>query len=314
MVRIEDDLLMPFEGSDRKAAVCLGNFDGVHIGHQALLLENSRKAAEQSLVRRVVTFDPHPGILMGDPRLKLIHTKEQKADRIEETGHADELIFLHFTEALRSMEPERFFEEILLSRYQACLVTVGDDFRFGKYGRGDVKMLEKLCGEAGISLIVLPRVEYGGAPVSSSRVRAYLESGQIEKASELMGRRCSLSGIVEEGKHVGRKLHAPTVNIMFEEHQVIPMRGVYVSEIEVRGQKYFGVSNVGINPTFGGEAPRIETYIFDFEKELYREKIRVSLLRFLRPEKAFDSPEDLKAQIARDVENAKAYVKEMVNP
>ena len=310
MRRIEDDLLSPFSGQKTPAAICLGNFDGVHIGHQALLMENDRLAKEEGLYRRVLTFDPHPGILLGDPRVKLIDTREQKAEKIEETNTADELVMMRFTKDLMRMEAEDFFHEILLSRYEAKLITVGDDFHFGRGGKGNAELLEKLCAQTGTRLRVLERVLYQESPVSSSRIREALEDGRLEEASELLGKPYSLTGTVAEGKHVGRKLHAPTVNLMLEERQVIPRRGVYVSEITVRGMTLYGVSNVGINPTFGGEKPRVETYIFDFHEELYTEKIRVRLLKFLRPEKAFGSPDELREQITRDIENANVYVKE----
>lgn len=310
MRRIWDDLSSSFSGAAADAAVCLGNFDGVHLGHQALLFENDHLAKQQGLLRRVVTFEPHPRLLMGDPSFRYIYPDELKTLRIQRTGAVDELIAMRFDEILRQMGPEAFFEEILLGRYRAKAITVGDDFRFGRYGEGSPETLARLCDSCGIHLEILPRITLKGSAVSSSRIREYLEDGDIETASELLGSPYQIRGTVHQGKHVGRKLHAPTVNVWFEEHQVVPKRGVYASQIRIGDRLFHGISNVGINPTFGGERPRTETYIFDFDEDVYGEEIEVGLLHFMRPERTFESPEALREQIDRDIDHVKEFFKE----
>ena len=309
MERIFDDLSSSFAGDSADAAVSLGNFDGVHVGHQALLEKNNRTAENAGLIRRVVTFEPHPRAVARDPGFRFIYSGRQKAAKIDSLGLCDELVIMNFTRELKEMEPEDYFKQILIGRYHAKAITVGDDFRFGRFGRGDTRMLAEFCEREQIQLTVMPRVCLEGGPVSSSRIREYLEQGEMELAAELLGEPYQINGMVHQGKHVGRKLHTPTVNLWFDESQVIPRKGVYVSRIRIGQEHFTGVSNVGIHPSFGGESPRVETFIFEFAKEVYGEDIGISLLHFLRPEHAFDSPEALKEQIDIDINHAKAYFK-----
>lgn len=311
MVRIEDDLKTVFSGDPGRSAICLGNFDGVHLGHAALLQKNDQEAKERGLCRRIVTFEPHPRILMKDPTFRLIESRELKTAHLESLQLADEIIFEQFDDHLMHMAPEDFFEEILLSRYHAELITVGDDFHFGDHGKGDAALLQRMAEKHGVTVLIVPRIRLEGEFVSSSRIREALENGQMELAEKLMGRTYELGAVVSQGKHVGRKLQAPTVNMLFEEEMVVPRHGVYVSEICLEdGQIFQGVSNVGINPTFGREKPRIETYIFDFHEDLYGKKIIVRLLKFLRPERKFESAEALKEQIGKDINEAKCFYEE----
>ncbi|MBO6158337.1 MAG: bifunctional riboflavin kinase/FAD synthetase [Firmicutes bacterium] len=285
-----------------KNAIAIGNFDGVHLGHRALIRSNGEGT---DLRRMVLTFTPHPRMVMKDPDFRMIYSEEKKIRLLKETGLIDELVLLPFDEAQMNQSAEDFFYHILLEKYQAGMICVGDNFRFGRKAMADVSDLKKLCEKNGVICRILPRVTRNRVPVSSSRIRRLLEEGTISKAHELLGRSYTIDGFVHTGKHVGTTMHTPTINLPLEEGTVDPRHGVYISEIELDGRKYDGISNVGINPTFGGESPRIETFIFDFDEMIYGAEVKVKPLHFIREERKFKDPQELRAQIALDIEEAK---------
>lgn len=289
------------------AVVVLGNFDGVHRGHRLLLEKADQIAKQQRLLRRVLTFAPHPKQAMGQAGFKLIYEEEQKITLMNETGLVDELILLTFDQRLQSMPAEEFFYHILQLRCHAQAVVVGDNFRFGRAGEGDAALLQKLCEENEKKCIVVSRKKADDMPISSSRIRKLLEEGQMEESARLLGRPYFIEGTVKKGKQLGQRMQTPTINIPMEEKRLAPKSGVYVSKTYIDGECLPSISNVGHNPTVGGESLRTETHILDFSGDLYGCSIRVELLRFLRPEIRFESVEALYHQLAKDVKRAKDY-------
>lgn len=292
----------------KASVLVLGNFDGVHQGHRLLLEEADRLGKKLGLHRRVLTFSPHPK--KRQQNFKLIYEDEQKAQLMAETGWVDELIFLTFDENLKTMSPEDFFDEILRKRYTARAVVIGDNFHFGYQGKGDAKELSRLCEAAGIVCRVMDRKHKGEEPISSSRIRTLIEEGRMEEAALLLGRPYFVEGTVKRGKQLGQKMQTPTINLLMEENRLAPKSGVYVSRTQIAGKGFPSVSNVGHNPTVGGESLRTETHILDFSGDLYEQQVRVELLRFLRPEKRFESVQALYHQLAKDVMSAKKYFME----
>lgn len=306
---IRDSLDAAWTGSEQSAVVVLGNFDGIHRGHRMLLEEADKLSREenQSLRRRVVTFSPHPKQAMGQPDFRLIYNERQKAELMEETGWVDELIFLAFQKQLQTMPPEEFFTTILQGRYHARAVVVGDNFHFGWKGMGDSALLQKLCNQHGIRCRVMPRMQMEGEAVSSSRIRVLLEQGEIGEAGRLLGRPYFVEGQVRHGKQLGRKRQTPTINLPMREERLVPKKGVYVSRTFTEKGCFSSISNVGHNPTVGGESLRTETHILDFSGDLYGQTVRVELLKFLRPERRFESVDALYAQLKTDIAHTKEY-------
>ncbi len=314
MIRAYDDLGASGKVERVPCVVTIGNFDGLHEGHRCLLREADRMAecfakSGVKVERRLLTFSPHPKHVLGDPDLKLIYTDAEREDLVEETGLVDRMITAAFTPQLMHTEPEAYVTEILKARYGAVGVVIGDDFHFGNHGAGTPEDLKRIGEREGIKVCVVPRVVMDGAVVSSTRIRALLETGDMEEADRLLGRPYYVEGKVTEGKHLGREVGTPTVNLKVESERLVPLEGVYASRTIVDGKTFESISNVGSNPTFGDDL-RTETYIFDFDRNLYGKKVRVELLRFIRPEQKFEGAEALKKQLQTDIAKAKEYFTE----
>ncbi len=307
MLTIQDTLMEQTKMEAAPSVVILGNFDGIHLGHRMLLHEADQLASEQELRRRVITFSPHPKQVMGQSDFRLIYSESQKETIMEETGWVDELILLSFDEMLRTMRPEEFFEKVLLDRYQAKAVVVGYNFHFGLHGTGDTALLQKLCRAHGLQCRVVQKLDIAGEDISSSHIRQLLQEGYMEKANLLLGRPYFVEGNVARGKQLGRTIETPTINILMNEERLAPSKGVYISQTHTEKGVFPSISNLGNNPTVGGESLRTETHILDFADDLYDQTVRVELLRFLRPEQRFDSVEALKSQLAKDIAGAKEY-------
>lgn len=307
MLTIQDNLMDQPKMEAAASVVILGNFDGIHLGHRTLLHEADQLAGEMGLRRRVITFSPHPKQAMGQPDFRLIYSEEQKQAIMEETQWVDELIMLSFDEKLRTMQPEEFFNEVLLKRYQAKAVVVGYNFRFGVKGSGNTALLQKLCQAHGLECRVVQKLEIVEEDVSSSRIRQLLQEGRVAEANLLLGRPYFVEGRVSYGKQLGRKLSMPTINVLMKEERMAPRKGVYISCTHTQKGTFASISNMGNNPTVGGESLRMETHILDFSGDLYEQTVRVELLKFVRPEQKFDSVEALQKQVALDIAAAKEY-------
>ena len=290
-------------------AAALGNFDGLHQGHRALLRAASAMAEETGLAPGVVTFYPHTAKLLKG-QAPVLYTAEQKEELMAETGQVQWLIRLTFDRTLMELSPETFVSEVLRQRLNVRGGVVGDNFRFGCRGEGTAGTMEELCRKKEMACRIIPRVTAGGEPVCSTRIRKLVTEGRMEEAGELLARPYFLCAEVTRGKHLGTRLQVPTINLIPEADQVIPRRGVYVSRTLVDGQARPSVTNVGCNPTVGGEPLRTETHILDGAGDLYGKKVRVELLHFLRPEIRFENTGTLQEQLLRDIENARKYFEE----
>jgi riboflavin kinase/FMN adenylyltransferase len=285
-------------------AVAVGNFDGVHRGHQALLATALRDARESSGTAVVLTFDPHPSQVLAPERApRALLTLDQKAELLGQLG-ADKLAVLPFTLELSRERPEDFARLVLQQTLGARVVVVGAGFRFGHKRAGDVALLEGMGGELGFRVHAFPPMLHEGAPISSTRIREGLSRGDVESASELLGRPFFVDGDVVSGDGRGRTIGVPTANLN-PINEMLPCSGVYACRCEARGVSQGAVVNIGTRPTFGGRTTTIEAHLLDFAGDLYGARLRVSFLQRLREERAFSGAEALIAQIRQDIETAR---------
>ncbi len=287
-----ETLLLPQEPYGRPTVTALGFFDGVHIAHAALLEKTVAIAREKGLVPAVFTFldAPHK---TGERLLSF----EERLARFEVYGI--EVVFAADFAALRSLSPEDFMERVLKGTCRSALAVCGFNFRFGKEARGDSALLSSLLPES----VILPPIELDGGTVSASRVRALLADGRVEEAARLLGAPYTVRGKVLHGKALGRTIGFPTANM--KPKALLPKDGVYETRVLLGSESYIALTDIGLRPTAetAGER-RMETYIPHFSGDLYGKELSVSFLRRIRGEKQFDSIEDLKAQLARDLAEA----------
>ncbi len=291
------------------SVVTIGNFDGIHIGHQAILQQARAEADRLNVPVVVVSFEPHPGkVLFPQKAPEIIKTNKQKRDLLRANG-VDYYFVLQFTPEFSRMEPETFIEEILVGTLGASAILVGEGFAFGRKRRGSVTMLREMGTAHGYEVVPVSHVEVDGEVVSSSRIRTLLKNGRIRQANQLLGRRYYMEGIVIRGERLGRKLGYPTANIM-SENELVPMLGVYTTYTTVGDVRYDSVTNIGLKPTFGGKKIIVETHLFGFDREIYGERIRIEYLSFIRPEVKFEHVDELVAEIGRDCEIARRVLRE----
>lgn len=286
-------------------SVALGVFDGVHLGHRAVISTARNVQASLEVPCPLVTVLSLTGVPKTGGRLL---TETQEKERAETLG-VDEWLCVPF-ESVRDMLPETFVADILYRKLNATVVTCGYNFRFGKGGAGDAAMLKELCEPFGIEVRVVPAVERDGASISSTAVRCALEQGDPELAMQLLGRPYAVAFPVCEGNHLGGGWGVPTVNQPFPEGFVCPRFGVYASLVVLGDREYRAITNIGVHPTVGGTvAPQAETHVFGFDGDLYGQTPSVKLIRFLREERHFNSVDELRAQIATDCDAAEALLR-----
>jgi riboflavin kinase / FMN adenylyltransferase len=288
------------------SVVALGNFDGVHLGHQAVV----RRAVEEGRRRgtKVVaaTFDPHPrAVLAPGSEPRLLTTLEMRREELLGYG-VDEVWAIRFDEALSRKSPEEFVRDVLVGEIGAAAVVVGENFRFGHRAAGDFRELERLMrGFGGEAYAVPVRSEGGEAPISSTRIRRLVGEGEVAEAARLLGRPYVLRGDVVVGDKRGRTIGFPTANVVADPALVVPARGVYAGFVRVGKDTYAACTNIGVAPTFERRESRVEVYLLGFEGDLYGREVDVSFLERIREEKRFSGVEELKTQISRDVEAAR---------
>ena len=297
----------PVPSDARGSSAAIGNFDGVHLGHQAIL----RVAAEGPGALSVLTFEPHPREVFAPdaPPFRLM-TAEARAHRLEKLGVA-ELFERNFDADLAALSPEDFARRVIVDELQLAHATVGADFRFGKDRAGDAETLVRLGRELGFGVSVADLVSDGAAHVSSTRIRDALSEGRPRDAAAMLGHWHRIEGVVEHGEKRGRELGYPTANLSVEGLH-LPRLGVYAVEVDVltgphRG-RYGGVASLGVRPMFGENQPNLETFVFDFSGDLYGAVMSVALVEFLRDEAKFDGLEALIVQMDADSAQARAIL------
>jgi riboflavin kinase/FMN adenylyltransferase len=291
-----------------KQVMAIGDFDGVHLGHQEVIGRALYTAEQLHLPASIMTFDPHPRVVLGHDKYKELLTPIHKRMELFEQMGVSYMYAVHFNEALMRLSPGQFVDEILLP-LGVDTVIVGFDFAFGYQGKGNPDILCELSHGKFTVEVVRP-YHIDGAKVSSTLIRDALLNGNVAAATRLLGRRYSVRGKVVSGDGRGRTIGFPTANFEPDEGYVKPLNGVYAVKAQVKGLNYDAVMNVGVKPTFSASEPKPswEVHLFNFEDQIYGETITVELAQFLREERKFNSVDHLVAQIKQDAEEAKAIL------
>lgn len=299
-----------YKPTSQKLCLALGNFDGVHRGHQSLIKRAVDCKKEGGEISAAFIFEPHPAqLLTPDHMPLLLSTPQRKAWLLENMG-LDLLIYNRFTRDIASLSPEQFVRHFLMEQLNVKEVFVGFNFSFGFKGQGTPETLKQLGEQYNFAVHIIEPVTVDGELVSSSTIRQALEEGKITQAARMLGYDPILDGVVVEGERRGRQLGFPTANVGVEKNYNIPAKGVYAARAEVNGHTYNAVVNIGSKPTFHEEYPiSVEAYLFDFDGDIYGQPISLSFVERIRDEKRFDSLDALVAQIKKDSEVAKTLLK-----
>ena len=291
----------------RPTAITLGNFDGLHQGHRALIHLTKQFAADEGLESVVFSFSPHPMLVFKKKEdFALIMSPSEKKFTMEQMG-VDTYIEYPFDENFAATSAEDFAEKLLFERMKCQVLIVGENYHFGSHRSGNYEMLRRLGEKRGVKVIAVPSVLYEDERVSSSRIRQCLINKDLEDANTMLTVPYFILGAVKEGKQLGRTIGFPTINIEAHPLKLFPPNGVYATKTLCQGKYYYGVTNIGKNPTVNGTQKIVETYLFDFDKNVYGEKVQTYFYEFLRSEKKFADIEELQKQIAINAEEAKAY-------
>lgn len=288
-----------------KAVVTIGTFDGVHLGHQAILEQLQQEAARIGGETVIITFHPHPRkvVAVSQP-VYLINTIEEKIGLLGKKG-IDHLVVVPFTEEFSKQSPEEYVEQFLVKKFHPHTIIIGYDHRFGQGRKGDYKLLEALSPKFGFQLLEIPAHVINESTVSSTRIREAVLKGDIEAANALLGYDFFFEGKVVDGKKLGRELGYPTANLDIENaEKLVPGNGIYVVEVSVGGKVYGGMMSIGVRPTIGVTERTIEVNIFEFDKDIYGSRLRVHVRKYLREEMKFNNLEELKAQLGADKEDS----------
>ena len=316
------------EAPDGGTVVTIGTFDGVHLGHRALISQTFGEAAQRGIASAIVTWDRHPALtLRPDKAPPQLSSPERKVELLSELG-ADILAIVPFDHELSQWPAERFVEDVLVERLRTRAIVVGGDWRFGKGRTGNVDLLRQMGAELGFDTFGVELQVTDGDPISSSRIRRAITTGDLDTAAALLGRRFDVDGVVIHGDDRGRSLGFPTANVSLPAGLANPPRGVYAGRARVGGDAtmvpshdrapatpegwYSAAINVGVNPTFGGDPdkqePRIEAYLLDLDADLYGRELRIEFWHRLRDEERFESVDDLIEQMKKDVEDTRGIV------
>ena len=281
----------------KKKIFALGFFDGVHLGHQALLRACCQLAQEQNCIPAAVTFDLLPSAVLQNTQPNMLNSAHDRELLLKDYG-VEFVYMLSADSDTLSMEWETFLETLL--RCDAAGFVCGQDYRFGKNGVGNWEKLQEFAKMRGLPCVIVPEQTMDGEKISSTRIRTLLEKGDVENANRLLGHPHVLSGTVVPGRHLGRTIGIPTANLLLPKELLTPVFGVYACTLTVDGQTYKAVTNIGTRPTVGGSHVTVEPWILDFSGDLYGREITLHFHKFLRPEQKFGNLEDLKAQIQKD--------------
>lgn len=284
----------------------IGNYDGVHLGHRAILRSVADEARRAGARAALLTFEPHPlAVVAPERRPPRIQTRRQRLAALETLG-VDDVLVIDFDRRRAELDGETFFASVLLPHLSFRAVHVGRNFRFGKGRLDDLRSLETIGTRHGFAVLGVPQVFLDGETVSSSSIRTAIADGDVERARRMLGRPFALDGTVVRGDGRGSRIDFPTANLACD-NELLPRRGVYVTESSVAGERVPSVSNVGVRPTFGGTALTVESHLMDWSGDLVGERMELRFLARLRDERTFSGPDELADQIARDRAAAAAW-------
>ena len=296
----------------KPTVIALGFFDGVHRGHGALLRRTAETAHRLNAIPAAFTFDRPPKEVVTGKPVPLINSSQERQELMERLYGIQQVILAPFDHAMMTMPWHDFITELLIKRYHAVHLVAGHDYRFGHKNEGNVQLLQEACAQLGLGCDIIPKVEYDGITVSSTYIRQLVKAGQLERAAEFLGHRHCLSQTVSHGFRFGRTIGIPTINFTVPDHVLVPERGVYITRVYLPdGSSYAGVTNVGTRPTVSdGADVSIETFLLDFDGDLYGKRIRLEFCRRLREERKFETAQALKAEVEKNVAQARAYFRE----
>jgi len=308
IIESDDIQILKDKVNNEKTAIAIGKFDGIHKGHQVLINKMLEKKSE-GMKTLCFTFSPSPAEFFSGKSQPQITTVQEKRSIIEKMG-VDILIEYPFNKTTASMEPETFIEDILIGALNAGFVVSGPDLSFGYKGRGDMNMLNEYSSRYGFGTETVDKIMDGNEEISSSLIKVCMENGEIEKINSYLGRVYSFSGIISSGNRIGRTIGFPTINIPVDKSKALPLKGVYYSTTTIEGITYNSITNIGVKPTIENNiAPLLETYIYDFDKDVYGKEAEVGLLHFVRAEQKFSGLDELKKVLAEDIEYGLKYFK-----
>ncbi|MCI7712013.1 MAG: riboflavin biosynthesis protein RibF [Clostridiales bacterium] len=295
--------------SIKEKVIALGFFDGVHLGHAALLRRTVEAAAQRGVTPAVFTFDRPPKEVVTGVPCPLINSAEDRRELVRRLYGIQEVIMVPFDREMMTTPWDKFVTDILVGRYHAVHLVAGHDHHFGHKNQGSPELLLEKCAELGLGCDIIPKVEVGGITVSSTYIRRLVELGQISRANRFLGHPHTLTGSVRHGRGIGSSRLYPTANLIIPPHVLVPSHGVYVTRATLpEGASYAAVTNVGTRPTVNnGTDITVEACLLDFEGDLYGKTLRLEFFEHLRDEVRFDSLDALKAQIAADAEATRRY-------
>ena len=298
VIKYSKNIILP----KKKRYIALGVFDGVHLGHQKLIKLTVDKARKNDGISIVATFDPHPDIIINpEINVFLLTTLEERISLIKDLN-VDIFLIIKFTKTISKMSPEDFISKILVDSLQVKELFVGFNYKFGFCGRGNADVLREYSKLYKFKTNILKPISVRNSIISSTRIKEHIKLGEIEKAIKLLGHEITISGRVISGKGRGRKLlNIATANIETTSDKIIPVNGVYLVGIKIDNNKYYGLMNIGIKPTFKETERTIEVHIINFNKKIYNQKVVVSILQRIREEKYFSNANLLKKQIENDI-------------
>lgn len=281
-------------------ALALGNFDGVHIGHQALIKSMIKNAKIRNLTPSILIFENHTKSFVYGNGPRLINSNKQKNDFLEKLG-VQVLYTMKFDRDIMQLNPEEFVRDILINKLNCKFVTVGSDYKFGYRAEGDVSRLQRISKELDFGVEVLEPLKNNGKIVSSTIIREHISDGNIKEVNQLLARPFAIIGQVIHGKGIGKKMGVPTANLLLKNKYVIPKKGIYRTQTKIDDKIYLSATNIGTNPTFKEDELKIENHIIGLDKDIYGKEIEVSFFEYIRPEMKFDTIDMLIEQMNRDI-------------
>ncbi|MCH2045365.1 MAG: bifunctional riboflavin kinase/FAD synthetase [Saprospiraceae bacterium] len=293
--------------SFRNAVLTIGSFDGVHIGHQQLIKHLCQRAKEENGQSILITFYPHPRLVVSQSKVKLLNTLEEKAQLLAQYG-VEELVVVPFTKAFAEQSADEYIEQFLVRYFQPKCIIIGYDHKYGKGRTGDINYLKKLADKHQYRVEEISKQEVSDIAVSSTKVRRAIQAGQVAKAAQLLGHPFVLSGTVVRGQQIGSKIGFPTANIhVTDPNKIIPPEGIYAVQVIHQANRYKGMLYIGSRPTVDQNLEKtIEVNIFNFDRAIYEQDLQVEFIQYLRGDIKFDTLDELKAQLYQDKQAALA--------